>query len=74
MLRPFIASILVIFSLATGFHSSVAAAPPLFMQCITPAHTLPINIQISTVPGATIRAAVMHCFSFWGGHPSGAER
>jgi hypothetical protein len=74
MIRPFIASILVALSLALGIHSSVAAAPPLFMQCITPANTLPIDIQISTVPGATIRAAVQHCFSFWGGHPSGAER
>jgi hypothetical protein len=74
MIRPLLASILIALSLAVGWHSSVAAAPPLFMQCISPVEPLPINIQISTLAEETIRAAVHHCFSVWGGHPSGVER
>jgi len=74
MLRPLIASAVAAFSLAAGFHASVAAAPPAFIECHAPASTIPLMITIATQGDGKVRDAVHHCIFFWGGHPSGAER
>jgi hypothetical protein len=74
MLRPLIASALAAVSLAAGFHTSVAAAPPAFIECQTPALTLPLMIDIQNQGDGKVRDAVHHCVFFWGGHPSGASR
>lgn len=74
MLRPLIASALAAFSLAAGLHTSVAAAPPAFIECRTPASTIPVTIAIATQGDGKVRDAVHHCLFFWGGHPSGASR
>jgi hypothetical protein len=75
MLRPLIASAVAAFSLAAGFHASVAAAPPVYIECQTPLESLPVvMILIESQGGGRVRDAVHHCFSQWGGHPSGAER
>ncbi|MGH9241771.1 MAG: hypothetical protein ACRD3G_27305 [Vicinamibacterales bacterium] len=74
MLRPLIGSALAAFSLVAGFHTSVAAAPPAFIECRTPALTIPLMIEIANQGDGTVRAAVQHCVFFWGGHPKGASR
>jgi hypothetical protein len=74
MVRPLIVTTLAAFSLAAGFHASVAAAPPAFVECHTTAQTLPIMILIENQGGGKVRDAVHQCVFFWGGHPSGAVR
>lgn len=74
MLRPLIATTLAAFSLAAGFHASVAAAPPVFIECRTPAESIPVMILIENQGDGKIRDAVHHCVFFWGGHPAGAVR
>jgi hypothetical protein len=75
MLRPLIASTLATLSLAAGFHASVAAAPPLHIECRTSLDSLPVvMIQIESQGDGKVRDAVHHCLFFWGGHPSGAVR
>jgi hypothetical protein len=73
MLRPIAASLLAALSLATGFHASVAAAPPVMIECQTPLPELPVvNILIDDIDEGKVRDAVQKCVFFWGGHPSGA--
>ena len=74
MLRPAIASAFAALSVAAGFHASVAAAPPVFIACHTPALTIPLMIEIEEQGDGKVRDAVHHCVFFWGGHPSGAVR
>jgi hypothetical protein len=74
MLRSLIASALAACSLAAGFHTSVAAAPPAFVECHTPALTIPLMIDIQSQGDGTVRDAVHHCVFFWGGHPTGVAR
>jgi hypothetical protein len=75
MLRTLIASTLAAFSLAAGFHTSVAAAPPAFIECHAPALApIPLMIEIASQGHGTVRAAVHQCVFFWGGHPTGASR
>jgi hypothetical protein len=74
MLRPVIAFVLATFSLAAGFHSSVAAAPPLFVECRGVTAFPSLTILVNDGTRSKVRDAVRHCREFWGGHPTGAER
>ena len=75
MLRPVIASTLAAVSIAAGLHTSVAAAPPVFLECRTSLEALPVvSIVIAEIDEGNIRDAVRHCRVFWGGHPTGTSR
>jgi hypothetical protein len=73
MLRRLIATAVAAVSLA-AFHASVAAAPPVFIECHTPAVTIPVMILIENQGNGKVRDAVHHCVFFWGGRPSGTVR
>lgn len=75
MLRRLIVSALAAFSLAAGFHASVAARPPLYVECRdTVLQAAPIMVVIQNFGDGKMRDAVRHCRETLGGHPTGAER
>jgi hypothetical protein len=75
MLRRVIVAASAAFFLVAGFHASVAAAPPLFLECRdTVVQESPILVVIANQGEGKLRDAVRHCREFLGGRPAGADR
>jgi hypothetical protein len=75
MLRHFIASALAACCLAAGLHTSIVAAPPIYLECRdTLLQPTPILVVIANHGEGKLRDAVRHCLETLGGHPTGAER
>lgn len=74
MHRRLVASVIVALSFAAGFHTSVTAAPPLYVRCMTPLEVLPVVDIVIANQGGRVRDAVHFCLNFWGGHPAGMDK
>jgi DNA-binding LacI/PurR family transcriptional regulator len=71
MPRRLLQSVLIALALATTFHVSLAAKPPVFLACALEDGT-ELLIAIDNFGG--MREAVHHCLDFWHGRPAGVER